>query len=552
MAYKPLTGKLKVNIDANTFNVSQFRPQYEDKEKALYETDHISTGFFGTGTEFKEKTTPLSFDILRQVATQVAPIAAIIDTRKEQIASYAKQSRYSQDGKGFKITLRDKDRAPKDEELEEILEYEEFILNCGRGRNKHRDDLGTFLRKGVQDTLTLDQMPFEIIREDDGKPYEFMLVDGATIRAARDEFQPDKAILDHRKFLTGEEDKDVWHILKDLNENLQEEEPEETAFVQVVDGNIVAWFTEDELAFPVRNPSTDINTKPYGRSEIELIVRQLTSYMQAEDYNMRFFEQGGLTKGILNIKEDPNGLASRGGLESFKRQWRSQVTGAKGAWKIPVLQLPGEVEFINIQQSNGEMVFEKWQNYLINIICAIYKIDPAEINFPNNGGVGGKGNSLFDGGNSKVEQSKDKGLTPLLQFFEDTINRYILQDLNDKYVFTFVGLDEESEQEALDKINKKVSTYMTVNEIRAQNELEPIENGDIILNPYFMQAAASGGAGGGFDIEGLDEQESDEGMVDDGATDEYISDDIEKAIMSIEVFGSDRKAPRNENKEVRE
>lgn len=560
MEYKPLTGKLKVKIDANTFNTNQFRPQYEDKEKAIYEQENINTGFFGVGTDYKEKEAPLSYEVLRHIAKEVAPIAAIIDTRKDQVAAFGKQARYSQDGKGFTVKLKDKEAKPTEEELKEILKCEEFILNCGRGNKKSRDDLGAFLRKGVGDTLTLDQMPFEIIREDDGKPYEFMLVDGATIRAAKEDFIPDKSILDHRKFLTGEEDGDVWHILRDLNETLQEgEDPDEpVAFVQVIEGDIVAWFTESELAFPVRNPSTDIKTVPYGRSEIEVIVRQLTSYLQAEDYNMRFFQQGGLTKGILNIKEDPSGLATRGGLESFKRQWRSQVTGAQGAWKIPVLQLPGEVEFINIQQNNGEMVFEKWQNYLINIICAIYKIDPAEINFPNNGGVGGRGNSLFDSNNNKVEHSKDKGLIPLLQFFEDVINKYILQDLNDKYVFTFTGINEESESETLDKINRKVSTYMTVNEIRKDYDLEPLEHGDIILSPYYMQIMQSGGMGGdggGFDFYEEDGDEGDDFNFEDdeveedgfegGETEEtqdeidsqsLLDEDVEKAILSIEVF----------------
>lgn len=102
------------------------------------------------------------------------------------------------------------------------------------------------------------------------------------------------------------------------------------------------------------------------------------------------------------------------------------MTGQKGAWKIPVFTLPGELEFINIAQSGGEMVFEKWINYLINIICAVYKIDPAEINFPNNGGVGGKGSSLFSGDKDKVDQSKAKGLLPLLQYIENVINKYII------------------------------------------------------------------------------------------------------------------------------
>lgn len=545
MAYQPITGKLKVNLQGSSFNVNQFKEQYEDRERAVYQDADINNLSFGA--EFKEKDTPLSFDVLRKIAKEVAPISAIINTRKDQVASFAKQARYAEDAKGFQIKLRDRDVEPTDKELEEILQIEEFIINCGHGKKFNRDDFGTFLRKGVKDTLVLDQMPFEIIRDEDGKPYEFHIVDGATIRVAREDYKPDKTVISNRQFVTHETTEDVEHIAEDL-EDVEEDEIE---FVQVIRGQIVAWFSSKELAFPIRNPSTDLTVIPYGESEIEVIVRQLTSYLEAEDYNMRFFKQGGMTKGILNIKEDPNGLANRQGLESFKRQWRSQVTGQQGAWKIPVFQLPGELEFINIQQSGGEMVFEKWQNYLINIISAVYKIDPAEINFPNNGGVGGKGNSLFEGGSSKVGASKDKGLVPLLQFFEDAINKYLIQDFNDKYVFVFTGFDEESEAETLDKDNKKVSTYMTVNELRKEKGMQELENGDIILNPYFMQAQMNGG-GGGFeftddndddefnfenddDDETYDDEEIEGEQADFDPTDE-IEEDVEKAVLSIEIF----------------
>lgn len=61
-----------------------------------------------------------------------------------------------------------------------------------------------------------------------------------------------------------------------------------------------------------------------------------------------------MIKEILNLKDPPQGIGDRHVLESFKIQWRTQVTGQKGAWKIPVLNLPGEIEFINLQQSGGK------------------------------------------------------------------------------------------------------------------------------------------------------------------------------------------------------
>jgi hypothetical protein len=134
------------------------------------------------------------------------------------------------------------------------------------------------------------------------------------------------------------------------------------------------------------------------------------------------------------------------------------------------------------------MEFEKWMNYLINVSCAVFQIDPAEVNFPNNGGVGGKGASMMEGGHKeKFNQSKDKGLKPLLTFVASLINKYVIWQFSSDFIFTFKGLNENSEKDQAELDASQVKTYKTVNEIRAEHDQDPIENGDIILDGVFVQ-----------------------------------------------------------------
>lgn len=498
--YKPIVVKAEKGIfsKGGSYNANQFLDNKEEELKAEYEYDFLGTNAFAGS--YKEKTSPLSFEILKNLSTKVAPISAIINTRINQVGAFTSQSRYKNNGVGFSIKSKDPDKEIDDETQKKILELERFILNCGFSKSKKRDSFDTFIRKITRDSLTLDQVNFEIVRDEDGKPFEFYAVDASTIRAATEEYQPKDDGLDESK------------------------ENEEVEYIQLVDGKVVAWFTDDELAFAIRNPRTDIGMQPYGLSEIETITKQLASYLEAEDYNMRFFQQGGMTKGILNIKEDPNGISGARGLESFKRQWRTQVTGQQGAWKIPVLQLPGELEFINIQQSGGEMVFEKWVNYLINISCAVYQIDPAEINFPNNGGAGGKGNSLFQGQSDKINASKDKGLIPLLQFIQNTINKFLISDFSDEFTFVFEGLDIEDESKKLQIDRDEVNTYKTVNEKRIEKGMDTIEGGDVILNPYYMQSTLSSGGSSDFDIFDDEEDEYNDSEDYDNDSEDIFED----------------------------
>ena len=444
-------------------------------------------------TNYKDKPSSLSYNILYQMSVKNSVVGAVINTRVNQVSAFTKPARFSEDGVGYKIRLRDPSETPNSEQKEVMNSIELFLENCGFSDDSDRDDFDTFIRKIVRDSLTYDQMCFEVIPDRKGKPAEILAVDAATIRAASENYQADQ----------------TWMEMVPNKKN------EEVKWVQVVDGTIVSWFTARELAFGVRNPRTNINLQPYGFSELEQLIHQITSHLYAEEYNSKFFSQGGTTKGIINIKSDPNGVGNKEQLDSFKRQWRAQVNGMTGAWKTPVIQVPNGIEYINVSQSNREMEFEKWMNYLVNIVCAVYQIDPAEVNFPNNGGVSGNGGSVFESSQEvKLKNSKDKGLKPLMRFIESIINKFVVSKFSQDYVFVFTGLDEKSEEEKAELDTKQVKTWRTVNEIRKEHGEKPLENGDIILDPSYLNyiqqkemAAQQGEMGGDEEMMGDESNE---------------------------------------------
>lgn len=413
---------------------------------------------------YKDKPNSVTFDLLKKMTARNSVVAAIIQTRVNQVSSFTQPARYTKDGVGFEITLRDPKKKPTEDQKAIALALEAFIENCGYDYSSSRDSFDTYIRKLVRDSLTYDQACTEIVEDRLGRPAEFYAIDSGTIRAASIEPEEDE------QYLTS----------TDLMDD------EDTHWVQVVQGKVVAEFNGDELAFGVRNPRSDINIQPYGYSELEILIHQVTSHLFAEQYNSRYFSQGGTTKGVLNLKGQN---ISKTQLDAFRRQWTAQLTGVTGSWKTPVVSVDG-LEYINVSQSNREMEYEMWMNYLINICSSVYQIDPAEINFPNRGGSGGGSGSggLGDGGiEDRLKNSKDKGLRPLLRFIEAYINRNIIRRFTDEFTFNFVGLDKESEAEKQQLAEKAVRSYKMVNELRREKDMEPIENGDIILDGAFLQ-----------------------------------------------------------------
>lgn len=158
------------------------------------------------------------------------------------------------------------------------------------------------------------------------------------------------------------------------------------------------------------------------------------------------------------------------------------------SWRMPVLASEG-LEFINLSPNNRDAEFMAWMEYLLKISTGAYQLDPSEINFEFGGGAN---SPLFERLNeSKVKtSSKDKGLRPLLRFIAKMLNRGIIDKIDDRFRMEFVGLDDPTDDQRLEMVKTKISTYMTVNEIRQEEGLEPKDGGDVVLNPIFSQRQA--------------------------------------------------------------
>lgn len=415
---------------------------------------------FNNSFGYKDKPYSLSYGTLKAMA-KTPIINAIIKTRKNQIADFAEpqSDKYST---GFVIK---KKRRPGEEEVEntpedwaEIERIQEFIMNCGVNNSWENDDFETFIRKIVDDSLTYDQMTFEVVRDNRGMPYEFFATDGSTFRVA-DSYDDDT--------YEGTEKEQVKGYYP--------------SYVQVYQGAVVNDFYPWELCFGVRNPTTSIFNVGYGISELEELITTVTAMLWADEYNKRFFSQGSAPKGLLRVK----GNVSEKQLDAFRQEWLSMITGVQQSWKTPIVD--ADIDWIDLQKNNRDMEYSAWSEYLIKVACSIFSIDPNEIGFNISNSAGS--NNMFESNNEqKLKHSKDKGLYPILKFIQRKLNKYIVGQLNDRFEFAFVGLNGMTITEELEVETKKLGNFQTVNEIRAKYNLKEIEGGDVILNPTYTQS----------------------------------------------------------------
>lgn len=444
----------------------------EDEPKAFF----IDPLQFNANLGYKDKEFSLSYETLKRMS-KIPIINSIIKTRKNQVADFAEpqEDKYST---GFVIRKKAKygiEQKMTESDKKTAYAIQDFLLKGGNvGEWKH-DDFDTFIRKLVEDTLTYDQMTFEVVRARRGTVESFMAVDASTFRICDSYFDKD-----YENSFFHRQGADVWKEREDFGKEIKGYRP---AYVQVYQTMKVNEFYPWELCFGVRNPSTSIHANGYGCSELEELINVVTSMLYGDEYNRRFFSQGSAPKGLLRIKGTNNEAA----LQQFRQQWQSMITGVMQGWKTPVVE--ADVEWIDMQKSNRDMEYQSWIEYLIKIACAVYNIDPIEIGWDISRSDGNSG--LFEGsGAERLSHSKDKGLYPLLKFIQRKINKYIVSQINPDFEFVFVGMNGMTAEKELELDIKKLNSFVTLNEMREKYSMEKLEipGADIPENSILLQA----------------------------------------------------------------
>ena len=406
--------------------------------------------------DWYDKRGNIGFNALRQMVEQTPVLNAVVMTRIRQVLRFCSPQE-SGEGMGFTIRHVDKDHQITKSEKESVAALTRFIAHCGwefnpRQRKRlKRDSFPQFMSKAVRDSLVMDSAPIETEFKNDRKKGidGFYAVDGSTIRlCTEDGYRGDDEIF----------------------------------ALQVIDGNVRSAYTHDDLIYEPRNPQSDVLSAGYGLGEPELLVRVVTGFLNAMTYNIKGFDSNSIPKGMLHLSGD----YSQEDLSQFKRYWNGMVKGVNNAWALPVMiskDQESKASFEKFGIDYDEMAFGKWMTFLTSIICAIYGMSPSEINFDS-----------FSGGNTspmagsdtaeKLADSKDKGLRPLLAYFESEISDFIISDFSSDFVFRWTGLDEEDRAAR----SERAKLILSVNEMRAQDGYDKMDGplGEAPLNPSLI------------------------------------------------------------------
>lgn len=457
-------------IKANLY-LGEITPNSGRIQSVFFDPNDLS----GNGKGFKDSKGILSFEILRRMGN-IHIIRSIVNTRIEQIQNFL---HFSEDDQKEGFTIRKKTSLFKEskkeissDEKKKIEEIVEFLMNSGFNEKwDNIDDFQTFVRKIAFDSLTLDQLAFEIVRDKGWNIKKYRAVDASLIR-----------------FLDSVDPK-------------QRERLEDYRFKGYLPRFCMTWddqilinpttkepilYYPWELGFGIRNKSSDIRKNGYGTSELEILVDLITGVLWSIQYNMNNFSIGSTPKGFINVK---NANISESNMNEFRQAWSQMMAGVRNAKRTPVIN-GIDLEWIDLDKSNREMEYQEWAQFLVIMVCSVYRIDPSELgfSFKNQAQIFGQ-----DGQKARLQHSREKGLKPILIFLENIITKYIVSEIDEDYEFVFTGIEVEDEetQVNLDKIKLESGMVSMQDIFKKYSGREFDSENDIILNQVYQQAQAS-------------------------------------------------------------
>ena len=430
----------------------------------------------------------MGFWTLREMARVTPPVAAIVRTRQNQVARFARLPRYEGDI-GFRIGLRDPEAKPTGADKRQMRLLEDAILACGLGPDPdglRRDGFGAWVRKVVNDSLVLDAVAVELRGDRRGGLYDWWAIDAGSIRLTVPTYQAQQGI----KNVGG------YGITGQGYGGVSAEAKEAIRYAQLIQGTVHAEFSAQDMAYWIRNPRTDLDANGYGYSELEVLVEVVTGFLNALLYNGRYFTHSSIPEGVLSVV----GNYTQENLDDFRRHWNAMVSGVTNAWRVPILaSKDGKgINWTSMKSSNRDMMFHEWMDFLLTIACAVYQIDREELGFGAKGA--GEAGGLADGNNNgTLAHSMSKGLWPLMTLIESGINEDILPRLpnSEGFIFHWTGIDPDQEDQKIARLEKLLTAgILTPNEARALRDMKAIPEealwGDAPIQSSAYQAWAMG------------------------------------------------------------
>lgn len=444
---------------------------------------------------YRPKTNLIPDYILKRLSVRDSLVAAIVNARANQISSFGRelQDRFSA---GFRIEPRrgimNKATPEQKTELEQrISETVKILVNCGSTEGVAYNDLLSFhsyLYQQARNAVVFGRIATEITKIEDletgeEKFHSFRPIDVGTIFPAAP--KPDQ--LDNVR-------KQALYYLEQMkNEKLRPEkfDNDEYAWVQVIQGFPRQAFAPDELIVHTLTPVTDIEYGGYPVTPMDAAIDEILTHMNITNHNKLYFASGRAARGMVVIKSAD---INQDIADQIRQHFNASINSVQNSWRVPVfgIDMDEEVKWEPLEMQAGrDMEFQYLADNNARAIFSTFQMSPEEVPGYQHLSRGTNNQGLSESNTEyKLEAARDTGIRPLLAWFQDFVNDYLLPLIDPLVsklcVLKFYGLDADTPEKENARQQMEQALHGTYDESRNIAEKNPIGiewGGEFPLNP---------------------------------------------------------------------
>lgn len=213
-----------------------------------------------------------------------------------------------------------------------------------------------------------------------------------------------------------------------------------------------------------------------GKSPIEVSREAVAIGLAAQEYGARFYSNGANTGGVITAP----GRLSIEAIKRLKESWNRANQGLANTHGTAILEEGMKYDKVGLDPEQAQ--FLQSRKFQVNEIARIFRIPPSYLADLEN-------SSTRANTEQQAIQFVRDCITPYVRRFEVELNRKLFREDESNYYayFTMEGLmrgDQKARYEAYAVARNW--GWLSVNDIRDLENLNPIEGGDVYLTPLNM------------------------------------------------------------------
>jgi intein/homing endonuclease len=208
-------------------------------------------------------------------------------------------------------------------------------------------------------------------------------------------------------------------------------------------------------------------------SPVEQSIELITSLINTFAYNTGVFSEDRLPRGAILIDGDMD----QEDVEMMEDYLIGLMSGSPGSkYRIPIIpsglgkDKSGGIQWVSFQNSNKEMEFSQWTEFLWTSTAALFDTDLEELGIRTQKSTSMMGENLAP----RMEISKSRGLQSNLAFLTSHLNK-IINKVDSRFEIVFTGLEKDDVKQKNEARESELRTFKSINQVIKENDGSPVK-----------------------------------------------------------------------------